>query len=41
LTDTTLARLRLKRVPKDNFKAKPAFIDLGKTIKEAAEEEVL
>ena len=37
LDDVTLARLRCKRVTKQNFKVTPATLDMGKAIKEAVE----
>ena len=36
LDDSTLKRLRVTRVPNDNFSVKPATIDLGKAVKDAA-----
>lgn len=36
LDDATLKRLRVARVPNDNFSVKPATIDLGKAVKDAA-----
>lgn len=36
LDDATLAELRIKRVQKKNFSAKPAALDLGKAIKETS-----
>ena len=36
LDDATLARFKIKRVPKNNFKAEPATIDLGKAVKETS-----
>jgi hypothetical protein len=35
LEDATLHLLGVKRVPKDNFSAKPASLDLGKAVKES------
>jgi Gam-like protein len=40
LDDETLKRLRIKRISKDNFKAEPTQIDLGKAVKEATEKKV-
>lgn len=37
LDDGTLLSLGITRVPKENFSAKPAAIDLGKAVKEAVE----
>lgn len=39
LDDATLERLRIKRVPKSNFSAVPAKLDMGKAVKEAVEKE--
>lgn len=37
LDDATLAKFKIKRVEKNNFTVKPAKVDLGKAVKEAAE----
>lgn len=38
LDDETLSRLKIERVSEDNFSVKEAKVDLGKAVKEAAEE---
>lgn len=37
LTDSELLALRIKRVPTNSFSVKPAKVDMGKAVKEAAE----
>jgi len=37
LSDSELLALRVKRVPTSSFSVKPAKVDMGKAVKEAAE----
>lgn len=39
MTDTELARFRIKRVPKETINVKPAKLDMGKAVEEAIKDE--